>query len=59
VDACTVLRGKARRKENTKETDEGGRMILKWILEKEDGVLWTGLLWRRIDNRGGLFRALQ
>jgi hypothetical protein len=22
-------------------------------------VLWTGLLWRRIDNRGGLFRALQ
>jgi hypothetical protein len=27
--------------------DVGGRIILKWILEKEDGVIWPGLTWLR------------
>jgi hypothetical protein len=51
VDACMVLGGNARRKENSKETDEGGRMKLKWILEKEDGMLWTGLLCAKAQDR--------
>jgi hypothetical protein len=25
-----------------------GRIILKWILEKEGGLVWTGLIWLRI-----------
>jgi hypothetical protein len=30
--------------ENQKEdTDVGGRIILRWIPEKSDGVVWTGL----------------
>jgi hypothetical protein len=25
----------------------GERIILKWILKKKDGVIWTGLIWLR------------
>jgi hypothetical protein len=27
---------------------------LKWILERQDDVLWTGLIWLRIGTSGGL-----
>jgi hypothetical protein len=30
------------------------RIILRWILEREDGVVWTGLIWLRIGTSGGL-----
>jgi hypothetical protein len=30
-----------------------GRIRLKWILEKEDGKLWTGFIWLRIRTSGG------
>jgi hypothetical protein len=33
------LGGKARRKETTRKRDVGGRIILKWILERYDGVV--------------------
>jgi hypothetical protein len=32
----------------------GGKMILKCILEKWDGFVWTGLVWRRIGTSGEL-----
>jgi hypothetical protein len=28
------------------------RIILKWILERYDGVVWTGLIWLRIGTGG-------
>jgi hypothetical protein len=28
--------------------------IIKWILEKWDEVVWTGLTWLRIGTSGGL-----
>jgi hypothetical protein len=31
-----------------------GRIILKWILEEEGGVLWRTLIWLRIGNSGGI-----
>jgi hypothetical protein len=31
-----------------------GRITLRWILEKQDAVVWTGLIWLRIGNSGGL-----
>jgi hypothetical protein len=46
--------------ENQKETDNwegqdiGGWITLKWILEREDGLAWTGLIWLRIGTTGGL-----
>jgi hypothetical protein len=35
----------------------GRNIILKWILEKYDGVAWTGLIWHRIRTIGGLWRT--
>jgi hypothetical protein len=28
--------------------------ILKWILERYDGMVWSGLIWLRIETSGGL-----
>jgi hypothetical protein len=27
---------------------------IKWILQRQDGVVWTGLVWLRIATSGGL-----
>jgi hypothetical protein len=32
----------------------GGWIILGWILERSDGVMWTGLVWLRIGTGGEL-----
>jgi hypothetical protein len=32
----------------------GGRIILKWFLEKYGGVVWTGFMWLRIGSSGRL-----
>jgi hypothetical protein len=46
--------------ESQKERDHyedqniGGWIILRWILEIYDGVVWTGLIWLRIGSSGGL-----
>jgi hypothetical protein len=36
------------------DQDVGGWTILKWILEKWDGMVWTGSNWLRIGTSGGL-----
>jgi hypothetical protein len=36
------------------DLDTGGRIIIKLILEKYDGVVWTGFTWLRIGISGGL-----
>jgi hypothetical protein len=46
--------------ESQKERDHwedqgvGGWTILKWILEREDGMVWIRLIWLRIGTSGGL-----
>jgi hypothetical protein len=46
--------------ENQKERDHWedldlhGKIKLKWILEKQNGKVWTGLIWLRIETSGGL-----
>jgi hypothetical protein len=36
--------------------DLGGRwkIILKWILGKEGGKVWTGCIWHALGTNGGL-----
>jgi len=31
-----------------------GRIILKWIIKKEDVRIWSGFYWLRIGTRGRL-----
>jgi hypothetical protein len=50
-----VFGGKARRKEIIRlDLDVGGRIILRWISEKEYGAVWNGFIWLRIRTNGGL-----
>jgi hypothetical protein len=34
--------------------DVGGWTISKWILERQDGIVWIGLIWLKIRTSGGL-----
>jgi hypothetical protein len=35
------------------DQDVGGWTILKWVLERMNGVVWTELIWLRIGTSGG------
>jgi hypothetical protein len=41
-------------RDHSEDQDVGGRIILGWILERWDGVMWTGLVWLRIGTGGKL-----
>jgi len=49
---------------NLKETDDlkdlgvGGKIILKSVLNKQDGVKWTGFIWLRTATKSRLVRIL-
>jgi hypothetical protein len=45
---------KLKERDHSEERDVIGRIILEWILERYDGVVWTGLIWLRIGTSGGL-----
>jgi hypothetical protein len=40
-------------KDHWENIEVGGRM-LKWMLERQGGMVWTGLIWLRIGTSGGL-----
>jgi hypothetical protein len=41
-------------KSHQEDLNVGGRRILKLILEKYDGVVWTGLIWLKIGTSRGI-----
>ena len=45
--------GETRRKETIGETHADGRIILRWIFRKWEGVVGTGWSWLRIGTGGG------
>ena len=49
-----MLVGKPEGKSHWGDQDVDGRIILRWILRKLEGVVVTGLSWHRIGKCGGL-----
>jgi hypothetical protein len=39
-------------REHTEEPGTDGKIILEWILGKQDGKVWTGYIWLRIGTNG-------
>jgi hypothetical protein len=46
--------GNQKVRDHWQDLDVGECTILKWILERWDRVVWTGLIWLRIGIGGGL-----
>ena len=46
-------RGNLRERDHWGDQDVGGRIILRWILSKWEGVMGTGWSWHRIGTGGG------
>jgi hypothetical protein len=49
-----VLVGKPDGKRPLRRLNVGGRIILKWIFENKDEVVWTQFIWLRTGISGGL-----
>jgi hypothetical protein len=41
-------------RDHWEDEDVGGWTMLKWIFEREVGMVWIGLIWLRIGTSGGL-----
>jgi predicted metal-binding protein len=52
-NAYMLLVGKLKERDHEEDLDECGRVILKWMLEKEDEVMYTGFMWLRAETSGG------
>jgi hypothetical protein len=53
------FRGESPKESDRQEDfDVGGRIILKLISENENGVVWIGLIWLRMEIIGGLFSTI-
>jgi hypothetical protein len=48
-NACRILVGKPEG-DHLEDQDAGGWTILKWILERQDRMVWIGLIWLRIGT---------
>jgi hypothetical protein len=53
-NAYRVLVGKPEENRPLGRPRRNGWIILKWILERQNGVVWTGLIWLKIETSGGL-----
>jgi hypothetical protein len=50
-----ILVRKSEGENHSEELDVDGKIILEWILGKQDGRVWTGCIWLRI---GAIARLL-
>jgi hypothetical protein len=55
-NAYRIFVGKPEKRDHWEDQDVSGWIILKWILDSKNGVIWTELIWLRTGIRGGLLR---
>jgi len=48
-----IVIGKAEGKDHLEDLGIDGRVFV-WILEKQGGKLWTGFIWLKTGNSGGI-----
>jgi hypothetical protein len=53
-NAPRILMGKPEGKKPLGRPKRWWDIILTWILEKQDEVVWSGSIWLRIGTSGGL-----
>jgi hypothetical protein len=44
-----------KQRDHLEDLDVGGRIIIRWISEKQVGVVWSEFIWPRIGTCRGLF----
>jgi hypothetical protein len=49
-----VLVGKREGNDHLENLSIGGKIILNWVIEKYDGVVWIALIWLRVGTSGRL-----
>jgi hypothetical protein len=45
-------------RDDAKDLDVDGKVILERILQKQGGMLWTGFIWLRTGPSGGLVNTV-
>jgi hypothetical protein len=53
MNSYRSLRESQRERDCWEDQDIGGFIILGWILERWDGVMWTAMVWLRRGTSGG------
>jgi hypothetical protein len=53
-NAYRILMGNQKERDHYEDLDVGERIILKWILDRQDGVVWTELIRLRTWTSGWL-----
>jgi hypothetical protein len=55
MNSYRILVGKPEGMRPLEDLDVDGWIILKWVLERQVGVVWIGLIWPRIETYEMLF----
>jgi hypothetical protein len=42
--------GSQKERDHWEDLDIGGWTMLEWILERQEGMIWVGLIWFKIGN---------
>jgi hypothetical protein len=43
-----------KKRDHWEEQDVGGWIMLGWILERQNGMTWIGLMWLKTGTKGGV-----
>jgi hypothetical protein len=53
INLCGVVVGKTKERHHVEDFHMDGRILLKWVLKKQEGKEWDRPVWLRIGTSGG------